>query len=189
MARSSLLARLVVALADMPILGETMIRLREFFVMKSVLDGGVSDPQHIPPELLKEMYLTGNRRGHYRAFISLLRNAESWEAVTKAYSNIRTPVLLLWGDYDWSRPDERERDRQAVPGARMATVRMAGISCLWTGPTQSLSICSPFGRRSFGSLRHEGLPIGVAFVWTHFPEAARLGLGPSDFNCPRGNQC
>jgi pimeloyl-ACP methyl ester carboxylesterase len=126
MARSSLLARLVIGLADIPILGETVMRLRTFFVMKSVLDGGVSDPQHIPPELLKEIYLTGNRKGHYRAFINLLRNAESWEMATKAYSKIRIPVLLLWGDQDWSRPDERERDRQIVPGARMVTIKDGG---------------------------------------------------------------
>jgi pimeloyl-ACP methyl ester carboxylesterase len=126
MARSSFLARLVVGLSDIPVLGETVMRLRNIFVMESVLEGGVSNPQHILPELLKEMYLTGNRRGHYRAFISLLRNAESWEAATKAYSNIRIPVLLLWGDFDWSRPDERERDRQLVPGARMATVKDGG---------------------------------------------------------------
>jgi pimeloyl-ACP methyl ester carboxylesterase len=126
MARSSSLARLFVALADLPVLGDTVMRLRQFFIMKSVLDGGVSGPRHISPELLKEMYLVGNRRGHYRAFLSLLRNAESWETATKAYSNIKIPVLLLWGDRDWSRPDERERDRQIVPSAKMATVEDGG---------------------------------------------------------------
>jgi pimeloyl-ACP methyl ester carboxylesterase len=126
MARSSFIARLFVALADLPILGDTVMRLRQFVIMKSVLDGGVSDPRHISPELLKEMYLVGNRRGHYRAFLSLLRNAESWETATKAYSNIKIPVLLLWGDRDWSRPDEREHDRQIVPSAKMATVENGG---------------------------------------------------------------
>lgn len=126
MARSSLLARLFVALAGIPVLGETVMRMRHFFVMKSVLDGGVADPDHIPPELLMEMYLAGNRRGHYRAFLSLLRNAESWETAGKAYSNIKIPVLLLWGDRDWSRPEEREHDRQIVPGAEMATIENGG---------------------------------------------------------------
>jgi pimeloyl-ACP methyl ester carboxylesterase len=42
------------------------------------------------------------------------------------YSNIKIPVLLLWGDRDWSRPDEREHDRQIVPGAEMATVEDGG---------------------------------------------------------------
>lgn len=126
MARSSILARLFVALADVPVLGDTVMRLRQFVIMKSALEGGVAKPERIPPELLKEMYLVGNRKGHYRAFLALLRNAESWETATKAYSNIKIPVLLLWGARDWSRPDEREHDRQIVPGAKMATVEDGG---------------------------------------------------------------
>ena len=126
MARSSFLARLLVASADLPVLGDTVMRLRQFFIMKSVLNGGVADARRIPPDLLKEMYLVGNRKGHYRAFLNLLRNAETWETATMAYSNIRIPVLLLWGDRDWSRPDEREHDKQIVPGAKMATVEDGG---------------------------------------------------------------
>ncbi|WP_052808240.1 alpha/beta fold hydrolase [Methyloterricola oryzae] len=125
-ARSSFLARLVVAVADIPIFGETVMRLRQFLVMKSILDGGVAESDHIPQELLMEMYLLGNRRGHYRAFLSLLRNAESWETARKDYSNIKIPVLLLWGDRDWSRPDEREQYRKMVPDAEMATVEKGG---------------------------------------------------------------
>lgn len=126
MARSSVLAWLVVVTADIPVLGETVMRLRNFFIMKNVLEGGVSDPRSIPPRLLKEMYLSGNRKGHYRAFISLLRNAGSWQAATKDYARIRIPVLFLWGDKDWATPDERERDRQLVQGAEMVTVEDAG---------------------------------------------------------------
>jgi pimeloyl-ACP methyl ester carboxylesterase len=126
MARSSALAGLIVALADLPVVGDTVMRLRQFVIMKSALNGGVADPERIPPELLKEMYLVGNRKGHYRAFLNLLRNAETWETAAEAYSNIRIPVLLLWGARDWSRPDEREHDRQIVPGAKMATVEDGG---------------------------------------------------------------
>lgn len=126
MARSSFLARLIVALADLPILGDTVMRLRQFFIMRSVLEGGVAGPRRIPPQLLKVMYLIGNRKGHYRAFLNLLRNAEPWQTATMAYSNIRIPVLLLWGDHDWSRPDERDHDQQIVPGAKMATFEDGG---------------------------------------------------------------
>jgi hypothetical protein len=42
------------------------------------------------------MYEVGNRPGHYRAFISLLRNAASWQTATKVYGNINVPVLLVW---------------------------------------------------------------------------------------------
>ena len=57
------------------------------------------------------MYLVGNRPGHYRAFLTLLRNAESWEIATKDYGRINVLVLLVWADKDWTRPLEREHDR------------------------------------------------------------------------------
>jgi pimeloyl-ACP methyl ester carboxylesterase len=125
-ARSSVLARMVVAAADIPVLGETVMRLRNFFIIKNVLEGGVSNPHCIPPQLLKEIYLAGNRKGHYRAFINLLRNADSWQLATKDYFRISIPVLFLWGDQDWANPSEREHDRQLVPDAEMITIENAG---------------------------------------------------------------
>jgi hypothetical protein len=76
-----------------PVLGETAMRLRSFFIMKKVLEGGVADAKSIPSALLEEMYLVGNRRGHYHAFISLLRNGGSWEDATKDYGRINTACL------------------------------------------------------------------------------------------------
>lgn len=147
MARSSVLARLVVFAADIPVLGETVMRLRNFFIMKNVLEGGVSDPSSIPPRLLKEMYLSGNRKGHYRAFISLLRNAGSWQAATKDYDRIRIPVLFLWGDKDWAKPDERERDHRLVPGAEMVTVEDAGHFMPLNRPAEVIRHLREFYRR------------------------------------------
>lgn len=102
------------------------MRLRNFIIMKAVLQGGVANPESIRSVLLKEMYAVGNRSGHYRAFISLLRNAASWEAATKVYGNINVPVCLIWGDKDWSIPSEREHDRSLIPGAQMTTIENGG---------------------------------------------------------------
>jgi pimeloyl-ACP methyl ester carboxylesterase len=97
MARSSPIGWLITAAAQIPILGETVMRLRHFLILKSVLQGEVADPLNIRPELMKEMYAVGDRRGHYRALISLLRNAASFEAASAAYRSIKLPVLLVWG--------------------------------------------------------------------------------------------
>jgi pimeloyl-ACP methyl ester carboxylesterase len=124
--RSSLLGWMITTTSETPLIGGTVMRLRNFVIMKAVLQGGVADPQSIRPALLKEMYAVGNRSGHYRAFISLLRNAASWEAATQAYRNINVPVCLIWGSKDWSRPSERELDRSLIPGVQMTTVEGGG---------------------------------------------------------------
>jgi pimeloyl-ACP methyl ester carboxylesterase len=86
----------------------------------------MADPRRIPARLLKEIHLVGNRPGHYRAFLSLLRNSESWERATKSYANIKIPVLLIWGKQDWARPDEMDHDRRIIPGAQMITIEDGG---------------------------------------------------------------
>jgi len=35
-------------------------------------------------------------------------------------------VSLIWGDKDWSRPDEREHDRDLIPGVQVVTVENGG---------------------------------------------------------------
>jgi pimeloyl-ACP methyl ester carboxylesterase len=126
LARSSWLARILLVAARVPVLGETVMRLRSFPIIKAIFDGGMANPRRMPPRLVTEMYLVGNRPGHYRAFLSLIRNAESWERVTKDYANIEIPVLLVWGKQDWARSDEMDHDRRIIPGAQMVTVEDAG---------------------------------------------------------------
>ena len=126
MARSSIFGWLVTYAALIPIVGETVMRLRNFLIMKAILNGGVADAQSIPPALLKEMYVVGNRPGHYRAFLSLLRNSASWEAATKDYGRIDVPVLLIWGDQDWATPIERKHDRTLIKDAEMTMLQRGG---------------------------------------------------------------
>jgi len=126
MARSSFLGWIITMTARVHILGETVMRLRNFMIMKAVLQGGVADPRSISTHLLKEMYRVGNRRGHYRAFLQLLRNSPSWEAARELYGNIRVPVSVIWGDQDWSTPSERESDNRLIPDARVVTVSGGG---------------------------------------------------------------
>jgi pimeloyl-ACP methyl ester carboxylesterase len=126
LARSSPAARLIMLSARVPILGETVMRLRTFGVIRAVLQGGVATPASISPALLRELYMVGNRKGHYRAFLSLLRHAASWEYATTVYGNSDVPILLIWGDRDWASPTEREHDRKLLPGVQMVTVDRGG---------------------------------------------------------------
>jgi len=126
MARSSPLGWIIMATARLPVIGETVMRLRSFIVTKAIMRGGVADGSSIPPTLMKELYEVGNRSGHYRAFLALLRNAASWETAAATYRNIRLPTMLIWGDKDWAQISEREHDRSLIPGVEMVTVNSAG---------------------------------------------------------------
>jgi len=126
MARDSLLGWLANYVSLLPVIGDMVMRLRNFPIMQSILRGGVADAKSISPALMEEMYLVGNRLGAYRAFLSLLRNSASWLVATKDYGRIEIPVLLIWGDQDWARPSEREHDRKLIPGVKMTMIDGGG---------------------------------------------------------------
>ena len=148
MARSSPLGWLINYVALVPFIGETVMRLRNFLIMRSVLNGGVADPNSISPALMKEMYRVGNRRGHYRAFLSLLRNSTSWQSATKDYGRIEIPVLLIWGAQDWALPSEREHDRTLIPGVQMATLDRGGHFLALDRPQELIQAIVRFAARA-----------------------------------------
>jgi pimeloyl-ACP methyl ester carboxylesterase len=124
--RGNLVARLVFTLARVPVVGETVMRLRQPFVEKVILQGGVTRADALTPGFLQEMWASGVRKGHYRAFINLIRNSAKWEQARTAYKNINVPVVLVYGDKDWSSEAERKRTLNEVPGATLVTIEDGG---------------------------------------------------------------
>jgi len=124
--RSSLLGNLIFGLNDVPLLGATITRLRLYPIVKAVFEGGVERKEALTPAFARELYRVGNRPGHYRGFMSLVHQWPSWERGRAEYPRIRVPVLLLYGDHDWSRAAEREANAREIPGAQLRTVARAG---------------------------------------------------------------
>jgi pimeloyl-ACP methyl ester carboxylesterase len=124
--RSSGIANLLFGLNNVPILGSTFVRLRQYPVFRQIMEGGVAHKNALPPALLHEMYSVGNRPHHYQAFMSLVAHWADWEKARAEYPKIDVPVLLVYGDHDWSRQEEREANHRAIPGAQMTIVKDAG---------------------------------------------------------------
>lgn len=124
--RSSTLANLIFGASRIPLVGAGIMRLRNPVIEGRILRGGVHRKGAIPPALAQEMYAVGGRPGHAQAFLSLVRHWPSWEAARSEYRDIDRPVLLLYGEYDWTRPEERAANRRDIPGARLRIVSDAG---------------------------------------------------------------
>jgi len=144
LARGSLLGWISTYASLIPVIGETWMRLRSFMIMSPILRGGVADASSISPAVMAEMYRVGNRPRHYRAFISLLRNAESWELAQNDYGRINVRALLIWGDKDWSRPSERERTRSLIPNVVMETIEGGGHFLPLDQPREALDLLVRF---------------------------------------------
>jgi pimeloyl-ACP methyl ester carboxylesterase len=121
--KSSLMARLILGPAGIPILGATLMRLRNRIVSDKIMEGGVASKNALSSGLAKELYDSGERPGHYRGFLSLLAHERRWPEARKEYPHIKVPVLLVYGDKDWAPIKAREYDRSLIPGMTVETVR------------------------------------------------------------------
>jgi pimeloyl-ACP methyl ester carboxylesterase len=124
--RANLVAKILFTVAPIPVLGDTVMRLRNPLIEEKVLEGGVATPGALPEAFKKEVFKVGERPGHYQAFINLIRHMPLWRKAHDVYSRIQVPVLLVYGDHDWSRKAEREATLREIPGARLALVSNSG---------------------------------------------------------------
>lgn len=72
------------------------------------------------------MFTVGQRPGYYQGFLNLIRHMPLWRKTREVYGAIRVPVLLVYGDRDWSREAERQDTLRQIPGARLVMVRDGG---------------------------------------------------------------
>ncbi len=142
--RSSALANLLFGLNNVPVLGATFTRLRQFPIVKKVFEGGVYRNNALPSALVREMYAVGNRPGHALAFMSLVRHWPDWEKARAEYGAIEVPVLLVYGDHDWSHVHERDANLQDIPGAKMKTVSDASHFLSLDAPDQIIAAILDF---------------------------------------------
>jgi pimeloyl-ACP methyl ester carboxylesterase len=121
--KSSLAARLILMPAGIPILGGTLMRLRNRFISDRIMEGGVASANSLPRELAKELYDAGARPGHYQGFLRLLAHEHLWPEARKEYSHIKVPVLLVYGEQDWAPVQARNYDQSLIPRVTVETVR------------------------------------------------------------------
>jgi pimeloyl-ACP methyl ester carboxylesterase len=122
----NLVAWLIFTSARIPLLGETVMRFRNPLVERKFMEGGVAEPNALPESFLREFHAVGCRRGHYRAFLNLIRNAHKWDEARAEYGKISVPVLVVYGDQDWSWESERRATLERIPGAKLEVIKNGG---------------------------------------------------------------
>ena len=96
------------------------------FLLAAIFRGGFYDPSKLPPDLLDEFYRAGLRDGYRAAEYSVFKNWQTWIDARSLYSQITTPVTLVYSRDDWSRQPERERNKQAIRNSELVVLEQAG---------------------------------------------------------------
>jgi pimeloyl-ACP methyl ester carboxylesterase len=125
-ARSSLLARLIITGVIAPGVGPLLARLEPRNVMRAILSGGLADPSALREDYLDELLAVGRHPGYSTVARGVYRNLPSLIAARTRYPEITAPIHLVYGEQDWSRPSDRQANRELLPGAEFTQVPNAG---------------------------------------------------------------
>jgi pimeloyl-ACP methyl ester carboxylesterase len=124
--RGNWLANFIIGSLQIPVLGAVNASLENKMILGKIMGGGYHDPRRLPADLLAEFDEVAHRPGYKRIARKVLAGWRSWSKARDYYRQISVPVTLIYGDSDWSRPNERERTRSLIPAAQMVTLKNTG---------------------------------------------------------------
>jgi pimeloyl-ACP methyl ester carboxylesterase len=124
--RGNWFANFIIGSLQIPVLGAMNASLENKMVLGKIMGGGYHDPRKLPADLLAEFNEVAHRPGYKRIARKVLAGWRSWSKARDYYRQISAPVTLIYGDSDWSRPNERERTRSLIPASQMVTLKNTG---------------------------------------------------------------
>lgn len=125
-ARSSLLARFVVTGALAPGIGQTIAGVQPKPIVRAVLRGGLGHTAALHDDYVDELLKVGRRPGYPVVARAVYGNLPSLIAARARYPEVSAPVHLIYGEKDWSRPSDRQANKQLLPAAEFVQVPGAG---------------------------------------------------------------
>jgi len=124
--RGNWFANFIIGSLQVPVLGAINASLENRMILGKIMSGGYHDPRKLPADLLAEFDEVARRPGYKRAARKVLAGWRSWSKARDCYQYISAPVSLIYGDSDWSRPDERERTRSLISASQITTLKNTG---------------------------------------------------------------
>jgi len=124
--RGNWFANLIIGSVQIPVIGAINASLENKLFLGKIMGGGYHDPRKLPADLLAEFDEVAHRPGYKRMARKVLAGWRSWSKARDYYRQISAPVTLIYGDSDWSRPNERERTRSLIADSQMVTLKNTG---------------------------------------------------------------
>ncbi|TDT97869.1 pimeloyl-ACP methyl ester carboxylesterase [Streptomyces sp. 846.5] len=125
-ARSSLLARIVVTGVLAPGVGSVIAGVEPKPVLSKILQGGLGDKTALRDDYVDELLQVGRRPGYPTVARAVYQSLPSLIAARSRYPEFKAPVHLVYGEKDWSRPSDREANKKLLPAADFTQVQGAG---------------------------------------------------------------
>jgi len=121
-----LLARVIVTGVLAPGLGRMLAGLEPKPIMRAVLRGGLVDTAALEADHLDELLKVGRRPGYPTVARAVYASLPSLIEARSRYAQVTAPIHLVYGEADWSRPSDRQANKQILPNAQFTLVPDAG---------------------------------------------------------------
>ncbi|CAL9288012.1 MULTISPECIES: alpha/beta fold hydrolase [Streptomyces] len=125
-ARSSLLARVVVGGVLTPGVGPVIAGVEPKPALRKILQGGLGDRSALREDYVDELLQVGGRPGYSTVARAVYQALPSLIAARSRYPEVKAPIHLVYGERDWSRPSDRRANKELLPTADFTQVPQAG---------------------------------------------------------------
>lgn len=138
--RGNFLANFVISQFAIPYVGAVVAAMENILFLGIILKGGLKNKSWMPFNLLKEFDKVGRRKGYRYVERSTFAGWKSWGKAKSLYSDIKAPVKLVYGEYDWSTVVERKDTAKFLGGVSISTVANTGHFAFVDNPQKMIEI-------------------------------------------------
>jgi len=114
------------------------------------MQGGFTERRYLPKDLLVELRRSGRRKGYPTVSRAVMRSLKGLIEARHRYADIVAPVRLVYSQYDWSRPDERDYVAGLLGDIKWATVPDTGHFSALEQPDNLVRILRQSAARTAG---------------------------------------
>ena len=106
--RGNLVSRFIIWSMSLPILGNFFSMLESKIVLWLIFMGGVHIKSAITNQYLSILTSSIWKSGNLYHLRNVFLNFNSWTEAKKVYKDMKVPIKLIYGEYDWSKDTERK---------------------------------------------------------------------------------
>jgi pimeloyl-ACP methyl ester carboxylesterase len=112
--RGNFFANFIIGNFAIPVHGAIFAALENKLFLGLIMRGGLKAKSWMPNDLLTKFDRAGKRNGYRYVERSTFAGWRSWAQATDKYAAVKAPVILVYGENDWSTPAERKRTSEAL---------------------------------------------------------------------------
>jgi pimeloyl-ACP methyl ester carboxylesterase len=112
--RGNFLANFIIGNFAIPVHGVIFAALENKLLLGLIMQGGLKEKSRMPNDLLTKFNNAGKRRGFRYVERSTFAGWRSWAQAKDLYGAVKAPVTLVYGENDWSTPEERKSTSEAL---------------------------------------------------------------------------